>query len=42
MENLITKFLNYLKFEQNYAICTIISYEQDLKKFKQFILNKKM
>ena len=37
MNRLIDSFLDYLKYERNYSVHTIISYAEDLKQFEEYV-----
>lgn len=40
MDKLVLKFLDYLKYEKNYSINTLIGYENHLKLFVDYVKNK--
>ncbi len=42
MENIVRKYLEYLDSERNYSVHTIMSYENDLMSFVQFLRNEKI
>lgn len=42
MNKYISLFLDYLKYEKNFSNYTIINYEEDLKKFNDFLVIKKV
>ena len=39
-EDYITDYLNYLKIDRKYEKNTLMSYENDLKKFNKYLNNK--
>lgn len=42
MKNIIDKFLAYLKYERNFSSNTILSYHQELLKYKDYLEGKKI
>ena len=42
MEKLIEKFIEYLEYEKGYSKKTIISYENDLELFNNYLKENKM
>jgi integrase/recombinase XerC len=37
VKNKVSEFLDYLKYEKNFSVHTILAYENDLKEFMQFV-----
>ena len=37
----IDSFLDYLRYERNYSLCTVTSYAKDLKQFEDFVKERK-
>ena len=42
MNKYISLFLDYLKCEKMFSHYTVINYEEDLKRFNDFLVNKKV
>ena len=42
MDKYITDFIDYLEFEKKYSTNTVINYENDLNKFKEYCSSKKL
>ena len=34
---LVESFIKYIRYELNYSACTVLSYNNDLKQFKEFL-----
>ena len=37
MDNYVSSFLDFLKYQRNYSDYTILSYGEDLKKYKEYL-----